>query len=356
MSPDLPEVAFFTPVVPANLKDRPGHWPTVVSLFDYRRQTKTESAPGTPTSVIFGDSVMLFDCFRFSPNGRLVLAHDGEGVLHIFGLSGPQPREVETISLGLSGARPNFQPVDVEWSPDSARLAIIFSFKVFHEGDVRVYDVSTGHLEWERSFHFVEMGGEAWSPDGRRLAVTLLTGEPSTAYPPRAIPNLLVFDANWGGTILSVDTGDQAGPLCFAPDDTLATAPLHFEPYGTDRWHHEKAKVWNATTGKLVRQIASPGRDIHDHLALSRNGKVLVAYVGKERAGFSFRAMEYTSGVLDSRFQLFDYNTGRVIATSPELGCASGWFAPDLRIGPDGRRVLVSWPHLTCSATVYELP
>jgi hypothetical protein len=280
----------------------------------------------------------------------------GPGV-DIFSLGSANPGEVRTIDLGLSEDRPNFQPVDAEWSPDGKRMAVIFSFQIFHQGVVRVYDVATGKAEWERSIDFVEMGGEAWSPDGGRLAVTLLTGKPNTAYRPRDTTNLLVLDANSGRVLLGIQTGDQAGPVCFAPDNAVLTAPAHFEPYGRDRWHHEKVSVWNAGTGKLVRTIASPGRDVHDELVLSRDGRVLLAYVGKERSGFSFRAMENTNDVLDRKFQLIDYKTGEILATSPDLSerCSMGWSPPYFQMDGVGRRVLVYRPESPCPPSVFEM-
>ena len=270
---------------------------------------------------------------RYRPDGRLLLSYDGAGLAHIF------------------------QPVDMEWSPDSSRVAVIFSSGIFHGGVVRVYDVATGKLQWERSFDFVEAGGEAWSPDGRRLALTLLTGQPNTAYPPRDLANLLVLDSESGQTLLAIRTGDLAGPVCFAPDNAVLTAPVHFLPQGHDRWNHEVVKVWDATTGKLIRRIASPGRDIHDRLELSRDGKVLLGYVGREHSGFVLRYLEFTYEVLDRKFQLFDYKTGDVIATSPDLtkGCQAGYDAPSFRMGPHGDRVLVYWPSSGCPPSVFEV-
>jgi hypothetical protein len=270
--------------------------------------------------------------------------------------AGP-PTQVRNIDLGLSEERPNFQPVDARWSPDGSHVAVIFSFSIFHQGVVRVYDAATGKLQWERSCNFVEMGGEAWSPDGRKLAVTLLSGQPHTAYPPRAIKNLVILDSRSGQVLLAIDTKDLAGPVCFGPDNAVVTAPLHFEPEGHDRWHHETAKVWEATTGKLIRRIASPGRDIHNRLELSQDGKVLLAYVGREKSGFSLKALEDIDQVLDRRLQLYDYRSGDVIATFPDLtkGCSAGYDSPSFQLNADGHRVLVYWPNLGCPASVFEL-
>jgi hypothetical protein len=297
----------------------------------------------------------------------MLLAYDDVGQVHIFELESTPPREVRTIDLGLSEERPSLQPVDMEWSPDGRRIAVIFSFKIFHEGILRVYEVATGRMKWEQHADLVEMGGEAWSPDGRMLAVTLISGQPGNpAYPPRAIRNLVILEGESGAVLLQIDTGDLAGPVCFGPDNAVVTAPLHLQPEGHDRWHHDVAKVWDARTGSLVRRIVSPGRDIHDRLELSADGRVLLGYVGKEKSGFVWHYLEDANRLMDRVFQLFDYKTGTVIATSPNLApegfcgqSAESWRldprVPAFRVGPKGRCVLVYWPNSGCAPSVFEI-
>jgi hypothetical protein len=295
------------------------------------------------------------------------MVYDVVGRVHIFALESTPPREVRTIDLGLSEERPSLQPVDMEWSPHGGRIAVIFSFKIFHEGIVRVYEVATGRLKWERHCDFVEVGGESWSPDGRMLAVTLVSGDPhNPAYPRWASTNLVILDGESGAVLLQIDTGDLAGPVCMGPENTVVTAPVHLQPRGQDRWHHEVAKVWDARTGSLVRRIVSPGRDIHDRLELSADGRVLLGYVAKEKSGFVWHYLEDANRAMDRVFQLFDYKTGRVIATSPNLAregfcgqSAEVWQldprVPAFRLGPDGRRVLVYWPYSGCAPSVFEV-
>jgi WD40 repeat protein len=362
VSPGAPEVVM---VGPASV---PGNNRVFLSIYDYRVRRQPVATLSGRLRVIdwkvgpFGWVVFL----RFSPDGRSLLFYDGASGMHVYRLDRGQPTEARVIDLGLSGERPYFQPVDVEWAPDGRRVGVILSFKVFHQGVVRVYDVTTGALLWERSADLVEMGGEAWSPDGRELAVTLLSGNPASAYPPRDIPNLLILDGNSGRRLMGIRTGDFAGPVCFGPGNTVLTAPLHFEPRGRDPSHPDVVSVRDLATGRLLRKIASPGRDIHDGLQISQDGNVLLGYVGKEKSGFSLKALEYIDQVLDRRFQLFDFATGRVITTSPNL--TSDGFCrqstevwrldstiPCLRLAPDGRRVLVYWPMRACTPSVFEV-
>jgi hypothetical protein len=360
IAPDSARLALYSPG-PAG--DRvgsgaPDSWPMDVSFYDYHQGVLAGKAEGAQVRRVFSSGVHFFwrNLVRYGPEGRHLSVY-GAGVVHLFAVTDGHARELRAIDLGLSEARPTFQPVDMQWSPDSHRIAVLLSFRIYHQGVVRVYDASLSRLQWERPFDRVEMAHGSWSPDGARLAVTLLSGAPNTAYPERDITNLLVLDANSGTILRAIKTGDQAGPVCFAPHNAVLTAPLHSHPEGHDRWHHEKVKVWDATTGRLIRQIASPGRDVHDALELSADGKVLLGYVGKEKSGFSFRALEYDEKVLDRRFQLFDYGTGAVLGTSPDLGkgCSVRWFAPSFRLGQDGRSVLVYWPSLACAPSVFEV-
>lgn len=330
-----------------------------ISTYDYRHPDKsigTMSARGGKIHWVVPIALVAF--LRYSPDGRRLLAYDQQSTIHLFQLGGTQPHELGVIDLGMSKERPNFQPVDMKWSPDGKRVMVLFSFKIFHQGVVRVYDAETSRLDWERSFDRVEMAHGVWSPEGRKLAVTLLSGQPDTAYAPRDISNLLVLDASSGQTILGIKTGDTAGPVCFAPDNTIVTAPLHFEPRSRDSLRPEAASVRSATTGLQIRSISSPGRDIHDDLELSQDGKILLAYVGKEKSGFSFRAMEDVQEVIDRKFQLFDYKTGNAVATSPDLTTSCNRYilrSPSLRLNADGDNVLVYWPGSPCSPSVFEL-
>jgi len=374
ISPVASEIArYHWPTLPAMQAERT-QLPLRISILDYRR-------PGAPLATMTTGMTPMFTrgntqgpvetFLRYSADGRRLLAYDGAGIVHVFGLENPEPHEIRIITLGLSPERPNFQPVDMEWSPDSGRVAVLFSFRNFHEGVVRVYDAGTGERRWERSVNRVEMGREAWSPDGRKLAVTLLSGQgynsTSVSYeiPARDMFNLVILDSTSGRLLQRIMTKDLAGPVCFGPDNSVLTAPLHAGPTNRNLFAPERVKVWDATSGKLVRKIASPGRDIHNQLAVSRNGKVLLGYVGKEKVGFVLHDLEVEAMVLDRRFQLFDYESGEVIATSPDLTKAGEGadqmpsrldpVTPSLRLSPDGRRVLVYWPSRAYGPSVFEL-
>jgi hypothetical protein len=112
----------------------------------------------------------------------------------------------------------------------------------------------------------------------------------------------------------------------------------------------------SSDTGHAVREIGSSGRDIHNDIEISKNNAVLLAYVGKEKWGFSLRAMEYVQEIIDERFELFDFRTGKTLGISPDLG-ASGISCntvPSFRLAKEGNRALVYWKS-ACPPMVVEI-
>jgi hypothetical protein len=335
--------------------------PAILFWDSDRREIAATRAYGEPRTSVFDPNrpIVLWESFvRYSPDGHFLLAFEDRNHLDLLRLRGTDIEPLQRIDLDLSPERPTLAPVDLVSSPDNRHVAVLLSWEAFHEGLVRVYGLGSGKVSWERAFDRVEMAHAAWSPDGRRLAVTLLTGRQNSAYPPRDIPNLLILDADSGYTLLSVNTGDQAGPVCFAPNNQVLTAPVHLEPRGHGPLDTEKVKVWDGSTGALIRQIGDRKRDIHNQLALSVNGSELVAYVGKEKSGVSLRALEYVAELVDQRFEVFDYKTGRATILSPDLrtahsGCNQD--TPSIRLSSKGDRILLYWPNRGCSAKVLEL-
>jgi len=334
-----------------------------IQFWDYRRPQIEAARPLAPAPSATWDDrhpIAYTEHFiRYSPDGHFLLAFDGVTTLALLTVAQTEVHLLRTIDLGLSAERPTLRPADLQWSPDGERAAVLFSWRNFHEGVVRAYGIGTGQPLWQRSFTSVETGHAAWSPDGRKLAVTLLSGEKHTGYPPRDTFNLVILSGDSGRTLTQIETGDLAGPVCFGLADTVATAPLHYHPQSRNWFRPDRATVWNALDGGLIRHISSPGRDIHDYLELSRDGAVLLAYVGREKSGPSLRAMgEDVERVVDERFQLFDYATGRLLATSPDLrepGLSCGNALPSFRLGPAADRVLVYWPIAACAPSVFEL-
>jgi WD40 repeat protein len=329
-------------------------------------------------------------CFlNYAPDGSFLVVTDVSARLRsgvIFSLDDARAelrfiaaddlREFRRIDLDLSGYSQAYGPVQIQLSPAGDRLALALSplgggselvlpgdCQEFRGTEVRVYEVKTARLVWTATFSGARGEGVAWSPDGLKLALTLPSTRGdrwfSTRCPQHEADNLLILESSSGRVLTSISTGDLPGPVCFGPHDEVFTAPIHFYVRGGK---DEQVRVWNAQTGMLARTIGLRGRAVHNQLALSRDGKVLVGYVGKEKFGFSL--LEDVQEILDQRFAVWDAATGGLIALSqdfiPRLSGrrGSGFQGLDLRmhLAADGRSLLAEWDWAPAPLLLFELP
>src|SRR5207245_7131204 len=109
-------------------------------------------------------------------------------------------------------------PVGLEVSPQGDRVALLvtgmmreptsisgrqlYQLSDFHGAEVRIYNLDSGQLMWTSTFDGVRAGGVAWSPDGLRLAVTLLSGNRVSVPIRWDMDNLLVIDSSSGTKLL----------------------------------------------------------------------------------------------------------------------------------------------------------
>lgn len=156
-----------------------------------------------------------------------------------------------------------------------------------------------------------ESNGLAWSLDGRKLAMTwspTIPGDPR----PRGVRNLLVLDADSSETIMGIDTGDVAGPVAFGANYTILTAALNPD---ADTAKKDTIKIWDAATGKLLREIPNPPTGVHDRLECSADGTIVLGYIHL----FKYNKSSHDNDVIYQKFRLWDVSMGQVISTSPEI-------------------------------------
>jgi WD40 repeat protein len=288
---------------------------------------------------------------RYTTDGRFIVASDS-ATIHVFSASDYQ--EVRQISFGPL-------PTDVEWfpdnnlevSPDSRRIAVLHSTR-YRGGLLRIYDLGTAKILWERRLFENEKGdfrqpvGLAWSPDDRKLAVTwvpVVLGEPL----PGDVHNLVLLDAATGETLLGINTGYVAGPVAFGANNTVMTASLNPDD---KLLRKDTIKIWDADTGKLLREIPSPPGGVREQLQASADGRIVMGYVGR----FKYNKWSHFDETIDQRFRLWDALTGEVVATSPEILPLDPYsFEPRLRLSATGDLVLVWRTTGTAPPIVYEL-
>jgi len=410
LSADGRRVAVLAILPPASLGAGP--YPLTLQIWDAsdlkllvsREIAVPRHAPGASTTS--DRTIEPLGCLvRYAADGASLVVSEGSALersdaatpflsasaAHLHILAADDLREIRSIDLSLSPDPAVYETTDVRVSPAGDRIAVALSpidllmslgagatCKAFLASEVRVYDSRSGECLWKVSYDLARIGSVAWAPDGSQLALTLQSANESDTSSrgafcpePRVGNNLLILDAASGRALRGISTGDLAGPICFGTNNLVFTAPFHFFYVNSSG---ETVKVWNVQTGALERTIGYPGRDVHDLLALSRDGSILAAYVGKEKFGFSSRAQEEVAQNVDEKFALWDARTGTLFRTSPVLSPLTrpemrasikdpnSWLPmplrqlgslilqspgnpdkPQLQLAADGSRVLVSW-------------
>ncbi|MHB8755675.1 MAG: WD40 repeat domain-containing protein [Candidatus Acidiferrales bacterium] len=297
---------------------------------------------------------------RFTDGGRRLIYFDVEAI-RIFDVPGfklekqvpfswpPGAKYFGTIPWNIAGFS-----VDADGSRAAVGMA---SFPARPGGIIRLYDLSTGNVirEWKIGAEATGVYGVAVSANGNRVAASWTPLSPSSD-PERFIPpdmgNVRVMEVATGRVLTTMSTNYYAGPVLFGPNDTLLTGSINPDLRG---YKYDSVKVWDARTGKLLREITNPRVGVHYRLSLSPDGKLLLGYIGTEKARENF------VDISSEQFEIWDFATGKAVATSPEIpplfktAPHFGDFPPSLELSPDGRYVLLSWDGFA-KPIVYEIP
>jgi WD40 repeat protein len=159
------------------------------------------------------------------------------------------------------------------------------------------------------------------------------------------------MDVNSGQTVAGVNTKYVAGPVLFGPNDTLLTGSINSDRKG---YSLDTIKVWDARTGRLLREIANPHEGVHYRLGLSLDGSLLLGYTGTEKPVENFVNID------SQQFGIWEFASGKLKATSPKiLPVKDVNFPPRMELSPDGRFVIVWWGEDFVKPNyplVYEMP
>lgn len=245
---------------------------------------------------------------RYTPDGRSLIVFDGSRIRI---LETTEYQDIRQISVDRPPTNDAWGLGILKVSPDSTRLVVKLVWEKRHGELFRLYDLISGKLQGEWKIDEEGVNWIGWSPDGRKLALTWLATVQGRKLPPD-IHNLLVLDASSGEKLLGINTGYLAGPVAFGADNTILTVAL-INPNALRTAHRDTIKIWDAGTGKLLRQIASPPTGVHDQLETSADGRIVLGYVGR------YKRIEFALFTVYHQFRLWNVLTGEVIATSPEI-------------------------------------
>jgi WD40 repeat protein len=223
---------------------------------------------------------------------------------------------------------------DMKVSSTENKVAVLVGgFPTDTSGLLRVYDLTNSRMtfEWKVPDY---LGGASmtFSPDGNKIAV--VEPERDEDWRTSEGPDVAIFEFNTESVKLRLNTGpDATSTAVFLDDDHLLTVPM---------WHAQHMKVgsikfWDINTGKLTREISDPAAGIHDYVDVSKNGKILMAYIGlNENSGHFMKSVT-------QRFRIWELPSGKVVADSPEI-LPLTVDRPRFRLSPDGKTIVALWP------------
>ena len=247
--------------------------------------------------------------------------------------------EQSSIELDLPLLYPNGHAWTTVWdmkvSPVENKAALLIGgYPTDAYGLLRVYDLVTKRKTFEWKFEDnVNSGSISFSPDGRKIAVA--THWTFSRTRGKGDPNVVILDLDSGSVKLWLDTGeDGTANLLFAGDNELVAVPM---------WHVRHINrgaitFWDVNTGKMTRKISDAPAGIHHQVEISRDGKTLFGYTGKQKN------ISHFTEIVNQRFRLWELPSGKVLADSLDILPLAGTSDPPaFRLSPDGKTVFGFW-------------
>jgi hypothetical protein len=325
-----------------------------LAIWDFRSGIVQEKLKWEYNSHIQGDRWLLVPKYlEYSRDGRRLALFDGAAIHVLDTISYRESQWITVDAPKETFPNDRWATVGFSLAPDGSRAAVAISSTIGANGGfVRVYDLTTGQLvrEWPLRDGVRYVTGVALSDDGARVAVSWLpVGRSSRpeAFIPAGAVNVLVMEVKSGEKVTGVNTRYVAGPVLFGPGDTLLTGSINKD---RDGYGLDTIKVWDARTGRLVREIDNPGAGVHYELDLSRDGRLLLGYTGTEKPVENFVLTDV------QQFQLWDFASGQRTATSPRFGPKIPVLRPRMQLSPDGESVVVWWDRGFARPVVYRVP
>jgi WD40 repeat protein len=273
-------------------------------------------------------------CLAFSRDGKTFASGGRDSTLRLWDAD----KWAELRQCVLPRKEP---PTQVAFSPDGKHLAA-----AVRETNALVFDVATGKATQNLAYYWPDV--VAYAPDGKSVA---FAGDPSAVR---------IWDPTTGKELAAEFAGHQS-----AVTHVVTSSDGKTVVSGGDN-----LRIWDADAGKLVRQIAMPGRYV-EALALSADGKLLAtggrdkmvrvwdAGKGKEILSYkhegTLRAVALSpdgrwlaSGDLQLNFRIFDLDAKKeahkinIKATfTDRLALA---FSPDSKTLACGGALNADWP------------
>jgi len=310
---------------------------TEIQIWDFRTAKLIAHRPLLPESALGRSSSSTSGVYAYSNSGSRILFCSG-GYLKLLDAATLDP--LKQIDLGAS-SWPALSPGQEAYSFIRAvamdkrgeRVAVLLQWGTGAGGELRVYNLTSGELikKWNyeelrgKRDRTEDFGGADISSDGKVVSVSIIPfnlGEGSLSGTDR---NVLVLDVDSGRTLSSINTGYPTGEVCFAATNPTSLLTVSADNYDRSRSHTDSIKVWNPLTGKLLRELQRPPEGVHFQVQVSSDGNTVLGYTGLEKfTGHWWLGEEENGIVAYDRFALWNFQTGKIIASSPEITPAQG--------------------------------
>jgi hypothetical protein len=322
-----------------------------IQIWDFRKGSilVRKELGGQQATIGSGPSYI-----RFTSDGALLAVYTGGNIIRV--LRSDDLQQIRSIHIELPPPSPSAPGIPVSFGDEETRVTSFETSPKGHWVALRLYR-GTGERRWGPFWKNVYLGGFAsiynldsdvkingweissgylgggnglaWRSDGRRLA----------AAASDAIPCL-----KGGGTIYMFDPASSAiqnrfrvsslvGDIAWGDEDHI-----YVSNHGCPGYLSNQAPAlpaYSASTGEQIGALKSP-TGIRHRIAVSADKRRLIGYVGREK--MTFAGLEDTIVRVDSRFEVWDLETGKALFTSPELGPPANWPAlpPTLRLSASG--------------------
>jgi WD40 repeat protein len=275
-----------------------------------------------------------------SDGNRLVFIE--RGAIRIYDSTSLKEQFRIELELGSTRSPGQTNPfaVDMIAAPVGNEVAVLITYLPnARSGKLRLYDLDSKIMTWERSFDEDVNGYSlAFSPDATKIAVAMPQARKGLT--------LTVVDVKSDRSVFHLaDRNDPIAHAAFAKDGELLTV----SQWKSRQMKRGLIKFWNIKDGKVSDQITAPPAGVHSYVAVSKNQQYVLGYIGQEKT------VEYFSKSVDQRFRIWSLPSKEIAATSPDLLRSSDVSQPTLLLSPDGGMVLVYWPHTDGAARLYKV-
>jgi len=280
----------------------------------------------------------------FTADAKHLLVLDAFARIHV--LDVPSLSTSRVIQLSTPKAA-DAMVTSIQLSPNNEHIGVLIS-QAPSGGELDVYDLQTGEQTSTWRFEHFYVNSFRWFPDSGKLVVsTTTTSESATSQSTgKVAPDLQICDLQQKVPTL-LHLGYPVGDIAFAGPEWVFTVGAY---------PNEKIplRIVDLKTGNMVQEVPHSESGVRYHVSTSIRSDRVLAYIGREKMKFSWLGMESTPEVIDQRFQVWDWKTGKVIATSPALKPLRP-LALTFKLSASGRYVLVVWHGLKKSPTVFQL-